>query len=259
MAFGVDDAIAMGASSFFGMLGAKNSASASEGAAAIQAQASMYGIDTMKQLSQQSLAFQQQQWAQAQENARPYVAYGRGAVEMLGDLMGVKPDYPATVANTTGGGQPANATRLPEPVIGQPGTQTNYQQYPRNGDPPVGAGPGNTRPGVGGPNPTSGRLSMSRPGTSPTTSNTTQPNRTMASMYSGGGQVPGDQTPGGMPRPSQSVSPGSGVQDNPPDNTPGNTTGDSSGQVTIQWPDGRQAKVPAYQLEQYKALGAEAV
>jgi hypothetical protein len=77
------------------------SSSAAGSAAQTQVGGALQAASLVANTAANSLAFQKQQWAQTQANEQPYLAYGRGAVAQLGQWLGITPDYPPQVPDTS--------------------------------------------------------------------------------------------------------------------------------------------------------------
>lgn len=194
-------------------------AHAASSAADKQVAASEQAAQATREASANSLAFQKQQWQQSQSNAEPWVAYGRGAVTTLGDLMGIKP------IPTTGGAPPTTGPIPTNPDGSQVGSGIPWDQ-------------GSSRPSSAPPGyHWDDQFAMFQPDKPPTL----------------GGQYGQSSTPtappptAGAPQPP----PASSAAVAPP------PVAVASKIVRITWPDGSQAQVPSDQLNQYKSMGAE--
>lgn len=195
-------------------------AHAASSAADQQVAASDKAAQAVRDGQANSLAFQKQQWLQGQSNAEPWLAYGRGAVTTLGDLMGIKP-----IATTA-----APAQAPPGSYVDQNNTIVKQGTVVPNapGSDNVVAGPPPLLPD-GSPNP-AWRQNMATPAT-------------LGGMYGG--------PPSAAPPAASAAAPPSAAAVAPP------PVAAASRIVRITWPDGSQAQVPSDQLNQYKSMGAE--
>lgn len=197
-------------------------AHAASSAADQQIAASDKAAQATRDASANSLAFQKQQWQQSQSNAEPWLAYGRGAVTTLGDLMGIKP-----IATTSQGVAP------PGSYLDQNGAAVKQGTV-------VPLAPGADRV-VAGPPPLLADGSQNPAWRQ----NMTTP-ATLGGMYGG------PPSPTGAPPPAAGgAAPPSAAAVAPP------PVAAASRIVRITWPDGSQAQVPSDQLNQYKSMGAE--
>lgn len=119
-------------------------------AAGTQVAGTDYAANLQSHATANSLAFAKQMWGQQQSNMEPWIAQGRGAVTMLGQLMGV-PSMPTTpVAGQTF----ADDQRTEPPVYTRPadtpGTTPVGTAVPKGTVPPPAATPDPGRPGGGG-------------------------------------------------------------------------------------------------------------
>lgn|SRR5262245_5686782 len=151
---------------------------------------------------------------------KPYYEYGTGAMQTLGNLMGVKP---ATMPPMTWPANP-NAPGAPGPPA--PG-----------GAPNVRANAPGSAPGV----PTGGVAVPRTPPTLPPPG---------GAPPAGGAEPPPPEQAAALTR---ALPPPSAPSAPPPQAA---STTPSAGAVTVQWPDGSTTKVPSNQLSRYTALGA---
>lgn len=226
----VNSLIGLGVSGLFGYLQSKNTGNAINNATQAQTAAANKSIDALTTAMNNSIAVQEAEYKQAQANQAPWLAYGSGAVQTLGQLMGVKPQWPSEVQfpsltnpgptgivpNIPGGGH-----KNPNP----PGTSPIAV--------PRGSLPGATPPppNQGGAPPPPG------PGTSPPT--------TAVPRGSTNANTNGTQSYGQPQRGPQSQF--------------ADTSQPQEGSVKVRWPNGMVQDVPDYQLDQYEALGAQRV
>ncbi len=218
--------ITAAASTGASLYNAHKGAAASKEAAAAQVASGDRAAQLQYMASQDSMNFAKQAWAQQRQDTAPWLNYGRGAVTMLGDLMGV-PSMPSGDVAAQGSDQ-----------------SQNQQQSKALGPMP---GPQPTGPG-------------SRPGwanTVPTGWLDTRPQFEDALRQRGytwpGSDQPAPQTGGA---PSMASMYGGGDVVAPPST---NSRNGGRGMTRVRWSDGTESTVATKDLDQYQSLGAEAV
>lgn len=229
----------------FDYLGARSAANTATDVAEQQANAARDAAKLLADAQKEALDFQKSQWAQTQENMKPWLSMGSSAVTTLGKLMGLSPaDIPTVAMPTTGAtgapvaGQTSATGRAG--AGGPPGILTGGVAVPRPTTPPRagGGGPGGTPTGgvaVPRQNVTNALTRSFAPSTGAGTQLQAAPPPVTGSQVSerriDGGA---DTGMGGQPT----------------------MAGTYSQSTMVTWPDGTTSRVPTSQLARYIALGA---
>lgn len=210
-------AAAIGVSALASYLASRSQAGAATDASEAQVAASQEALDAAQKNFDRTFAWTQQQYYQNRNDQKPWLSYGRGAVKMLGDLMGVQPDESQTLGDMTGGDGSSIATYGAGPSNRPGGARGVYT-------PPPG------RPNTDQPVPGGGEVTI-------------LPRKPGDTEGAGGGGGQRNQPRGGT-RIGAAGAPQSGPSD-------------GTDVVRIRWPDGSVNEVNRSSLQEYQSLGAE--